>query len=466
MYMKMNYKTMSIYSVMQKINAQIMLILFGVCAAFTSCSSSDDSQPPGPEPGSPAVTERNYYVSPHGNDDNSGLSSSTPFKTIAKSLERLRPGDVVNLMNGTYETTSGPILSMDKKYSGTADKYITIKAMDGHKPIIKANGDVWNTVEIGASYVILDGLELEGANQVLSYNDAYKIYEDYIADNKGGDFWQRAARHNTNGIQIGTVNIGGTNVKQYPHHVIVRNCIVHDFPGGGIGSSDSDYITIENNIVYNNSWYTMYACSGISIINPHNSDSETGYKMIISGNYCHSNRTEIPWGRTKALSDGNGIIIDVNQGAQVNDPQDEPTPPYKGRTLVKNNISVNNGGSGIHSFKADHVDIFHNTAYNNGRKVGYADIHSNQCKDVNIKNNIMYANVDNPCNEKPGDPTVAYDYNIYYGGTVKYEGPNDIVADPQFVNLSLDRLAADFHLKEGSPAKGSGFEGKNRGAYE
>ena len=89
----------------------------------------------------------------------------------------------------------------------------------------------------------------------------------------------------------------------------------------------------------------MYACSGISILTPVNSDRSTGYKNIIRNNICYNNRTEIPWIDTSnfSFSDGNGIIVDINitpqsSGVAVGEGE------YTGRTLVENNVSFNNGG--------------------------------------------------------------------------------------------------------------------------
>ena len=238
----------------------------------------------------------------------------------------------------------------------------------------------------------------------------------------------------------------------------IRNCRVHDFPGGGISSIQADYTTIENNVVYNNAWYMMYGGSGISILTPVNSDQATGYKNIVRNNICNTNKTTIPWISQKKLSDGNGIIIDVNQH-----PYNSTTgPAYTGRTLVENNVSVNNGGSGIHAFSADHVDIINNTAYNNGTVVGYADIFSNASMDVNIINNIMYARDGGSCNTKPKNASEVYNYNVYFNGKVATQGPNDVIADPQFVNLSTDLGMGNFALKPTSPAvdRGSSVAGQ------
>ncbi len=391
----------------------------------------------------------NYYVSPFGNNSLDGLSTNSAFQTVQKAADVTEAGDTVYLMTGTFLSTTGPVLNI--KRSGTPTSYITYKALAGNTPKISAYGSAWNAVTINGSYIVFEGIELIGNNANITYAAALASYNEAAA---GGTNWSAYANFNTNGISIG----GPNTETRFPHHIVIRNCKVHDFPGGGISSIQADYTTIENNIVYNNAWYMMYAGSGISILTPFNYDRTTGYKNFIRNNICHTNKTTIPWVSLKRLSDGNGIIIDVNQHGYNN--QGSTTPDtvnaYTGRTLVENNVSINNGGSGIHTYKADHVDIINNTAYNNGTVVGYPEIFSNSCKDVNIINNIMYARTGADCNSNPKDVTEVYAYNIYFNGNVKKMGANDVVADPKFMNLSIDLALGNFKLQSTSPAFNTG----------
>lgn len=428
------------------------------CILLVGCGSDSSMPDPKPDPDpTPKPKEKTYYVSPAGSDENMGTSSAFALKTFDKVLTLIKPGDVVSIMPGNYQANAKPILDLLVTHSGEAEKYITFKAHDpNNKPVLVGTGNgVWNAVNINASYIIIDGLELAGDNARLDSLEAYNIAYNYKY-NTGSINWSEAARFNTNGMNIG----GPRTDSKRPHHIIIRNCVVHDFPGGGIGALQADYLTFENNIVYNNAWYTMYACSGISILNPVNTDTNTGYKNIIRNNICYNNRCKIPWASTVdfRLSDGNGIIIDINttpyEGGVA-----EGQGPYLGRTLVENNLSFYNGGSGIHCFKADHVDIIHNTAYHNTckyKKGEYGEIWSNNCKDVNLLNNILYARPGSNCNQKTRNATEVYDYNIYYGGDVMTTGPHDKIADPLFMKLSTDRLVADFHLTKESPAIGYG----------
>ena len=386
----------------------------------------------------------NYYVSPSGNNNSDGTSTNTPFQTLQKGHDVAVGGDTVFVMAGTYSSATTTLLKITQ--SGSPNAYITYKAYASQKPKIKISGNVWNAVTINGNYIVIDGIELEGNNAGITYDQAFAAYTNYINSTAGplGNF-------NTNGFSI-----GGPNAEtRFPHHVVIRNCIVHDFPGGGISSIQADYTTIENNLVYNNAWYMMYAGSGISILNPFDSDTVRTYKNIVRNNICHTNKTTIPWVSGRKLSDGNGIIIDVNQypyGGASGGVQ------YVGRTLVENNLCVNNGGSGIHSFRANHVDIINNTAYQNATiMTDYGNLFVNDGVDVNVFNNINYAATGKKCNVTTNkNINVNYGYNTYFNGSVAIRGTNDTVIDPKFINPDTNRLLGDFRLQSTSPAINQG----------
>ena len=428
----------------------LKLIQFGLFLISTTlwgCDQKavDDIVVPTKPPVATVVATRYYVSDATGSDANNGLTTTTPLKTINAGQTLAAPGDTVFIMNGSYV----PATTISLIKSGTADKYITYKAYPGHKPKFFFSGSFWNAVSINGSYIVLEGLELEGNNQALTYADALASYTDKLA---GGTNNSLYATYNMNGITIG----GPAAESKFPHHVVIRNCKVHDFPGGGLTSIQADYNTFEGNTMYNNAWYMMYGGSGISILTPFDSDANTGYKNIVRNNICYNNKTTIPWISEKRLSDGNGIIIDVNKRPYNSTVTDKP---YKGRTLVENNVSFNNGGSGIHAFDAAHVDIINNTTYNNAQiMVDYADLFANTCDDVKIMNNIIYAKPAGKCNSNNKNTSVTYDYNIYFNGVTVVKGANDKVMDPQFVNGSTNGSMANFSIKAGSPAIDAGTQ--------
>lgn len=411
-----------------------------------------------------AFAQTDIYISPTGQDSNDGLSAQTPIKSFSKVLEKITPGSTVYVMPGQY--TSG--LALKPEHSGTKDKYIIFKAYNSEdKPLFYYGGNnKWNCIDIQASYVIIDGLELEGYNQSFDQTSAksdslaaYSYSQRYHEQGGAGFDWSGCAKYNTNAISIGKGGKDGG----FPHHVTIQNCKVHDFPGGGIGSQQSDWITIENNEVYNCAWYCMYACSGISILNPYNCDNiDNEYKIRVVGNTVYNNHTKIPWCTSSnfRLSDGNGIIIDVNVSPDNTTIQEIKTGgAYRGKTLVANNVSYYNGGSGIHAFKAANVDIINNTSYYNEQRYDgeYGEIFSQLGRNNRIVNNIMFARTNHSCNNYVGDGGGTYDHNLYFGGKYLLSA-TDSYGDPAFVIVPRHiGDNTDFHLLAMSKAIGAGI---------
>lgn len=336
-------------------------------------------------------------------------------------------------MNGTYNSPGGSVVDITR--SGTPDAWITYRAFPGHKPKIKHQA--WNAFHVinGASYIEINGFEIEGSirDTTLAYCQNLAISPDPVC--------------NGNGIYVN----GRSSVGQRPAHIRIINNHVHHNAGGGIAIEAADYVTIENNIVHDNSWYTRYATSGISVLRPFERDVSTGYKYIIRGNQAWNNKTLVPWAETVPLrlSDGNGIIIDTTGPLNSNG-------AYRGRFLISNNLTFRNGGAGIISFQADNVDIFNNTSYENGTVLGWSDIGVSYGRDVNVINNIMYARVGGRTASNQFNTQVTFDHNIYFNGTGGPYGPNDVRTDPRLVRPSGDPLVADFRLQPDSPAIDSG----------
>lgn len=429
-----------------KINYKIILVRFSFFVLLSSgCNQKDvgnispTTNPTTPQTGSGT----SYYVSDAtGLDANNGLTTNTALKTIMAAYNKVVAGDTVFIMNGTYNNNGTTILNITK--SGTLDKYITFKNYPGQTPKIYISGNTYNGILINGNYIIIDGVEMMGDNVNISYAGALAAYNTAV----GGGTDPLQGVYSSNGISIG----GPNTQSKFPHHTIIRNCKIHDFPGGGISAIQADYTTIEYNTIYNNAWFSMYGQSGISILTPFSSDGNTGYKNIVQNNYCYGNKTQIPVINDGRITDGNGIIIDINLSGYGG-----VGAGFNGRTLVQNNISFNNGGSGIHAFKAQYVDIINNTAYNNGVVTGYPDIFAAYASDVKLYNNIVYSQTGGKANSNSNNTTsVIYDYNLYFNGTTAVKGAHDIVADPQFISASINPSLANFSLKLGSPAINAG----------
>jgi hypothetical protein len=279
----------------------------------------------------PSALATTYYVSAAGSDSNSGTSTTAPFLTITKAANLTNPGDIVNVMNGTYDPF---IIS---RSGSKSDGYITYQAYSGQRPTILKNGSRWDAIELlnsisGPSYIIIDGFTIVGNAQSITASQA-RSAPDY--------------NNTTNGNCVG----GGGSV----HHVIIRNNNVSYCPGGGIVFT-GDYISIYENIIHHNSFWSPLDTSGITV-QGNNSDGSTAAKIIVYNNLLYNNQNYICnkyQTNPCRITDGEGIIVDSNTASN-----------YNGRISIYNNITYNNGGPGIEVTQSQHVDIYNNTTYMN-----------------------------------------------------------------------------------------------------
>lgn len=421
------------------------MLLIGVCLFATSAQAKD------------------WYVSPQGDDQRDGGSAATAFKTLQKAESVVQAGDTVLIGNGIYEGDpkargeGSALLAIN--VSGKPVAWITWKAREGHKPELRPRQ--WSGIEIHGSYHIIEGLTLIGGNDEVSLVEA-------ISASKVSP---KESRFNTNGIFVeGRRN--AANAK--PHHIIIRGNTVGKMPGGGIVAIEADHITIEDNKVFENAWYMEYAGSGITLLNNWAFDDAPGYHVIIQRNMVWNNKTMVPWERTGKLSDGNGILLDVtdqavtggatnpNGDAVVTADTEAKTKPkrpvWKARSLIANNLSAFNGGSGIHTFRTSHVDIVHNTTYWNGSVVNYEELFANRSSDIVILNNIIVPRPGGRVTSNNRNTDIRWDYNLYPTAQNVVSGPNDIVTDPHFVRVDRDLTRADFRVRKNSEAVGSGTQ--------
>lgn len=408
----------------------------------------------------PLLFAQTWYVAGTGSDASDGKTTQTAFRTLQKAAGLVNPGDVVLIGNGIYTNSDkadgSAVLNITS--SGKPDAWITWKAAPGQRPEIRPGG--WAGIQISGSYHIIDGLSVIGGNDSIvllqAQEDAKKPRPD--------------PRFNTNGIFV-----NGRNHKpdEKPHHVIIRNCTVCKCPGGGIVGIEMDYLTIEDCKVYENAWYMRYGGSGITTLNSWAHDDAPGYHVIIQRNFVWNNKTLVPWGKIGKLSDGNGIILDVTDqerngatnpdaAAVIKNNDDSMNakprrPEWKGRALIANNLSAYNGGSGIHTFRTKHVDIINNTTYGNGGIVGYPEMFANSSEDIVFLNNIIVPRPGGQVTANNKNKNIIWDYNLHPIAQSFFPAPNDVVADPEFINPYFDRLVANFHLKPTSPAIGSGI---------
>ncbi|MBC8081937.1 MAG: right-handed parallel beta-helix repeat-containing protein [Hymenobacter sp.] len=405
---------------------------------------------------SQAAHATNYYVSGGANSlvtgvdatgGGRGLSPGLPFLRIQYAADLTLPGDTVFVRQGTYTGQFSFNQTINITRPGTASAWIVYRNYrpDPQKPLlqIRTGASVFQGINVSntAAYVEINGLRIQGNNRLVTLADA--INQPSGCANPTGTV---LGLYNANGIST-----SGSAALGYPHHLRFVNNEVFECGGAGIGTGNSDYVTIENNLVYNNCWYTRYGTSGISMNASINFDNAPGYHMIIRGNRSFGNRLYVPWRSTacRGYTDGNGIILDVNN-------------PYTGKFLVANNVCVNNGGSGFQCLSTSNIDVLNNTFYLNSRTPernagDRGEVFTNQASNVLVQNNILVTDNQTKVNANFSTPGLVYSYNLFFGGLrTDVAGTNTITAAPQFINPSVDPFTADFRVFGTSPAIDAG----------
>jgi hypothetical protein len=395
-----------------------------------------------------------YYVNAAtGNNSYNGLTEATAFATPEKAVSISQPGDIILVMSGTYTITSAGTNAIHFSAGGTPADWVVLKNYPGQSPLITS--EFWNAVLIGngsstniattaaVAYVEVRGLHIQGDGAYANTTYASLLNQPQPQTNGNG------------------LTVDGRFETNHPHDIRFANNLVEYCSGAGIAMQDGDRIQIENNISRNNCWWSIYAPSGISVFSAYSFDGLSGtYTRLVRGNTTYGNQCFEMWASQGKYSDGNGIIIDYNHNTTY-----LPNSVVVNRTLVTDNVSYNNGGSGIHSFESDHVDIFNNVAYLNSASVHlqYGEIFGGSDSDVRIYDNILVAPVANTSGGALAEPVNSgpssfFQNNLYFGGnTAPVMGTGDRILDPKFVNPSIDPTVADFRLLSNSPAINAGL---------
>jgi hypothetical protein len=147
-------------------------------------------QQPAPFNGATPLQSDVFYVSPRGSDTNSGRENS-PWRTVQKAIERLRPGQTLFLRAGLYREY------LDIRVSGAPQRPITIAGYPGEKATLDGTGLNWRY-----------GIEMHGAVAHLVIQNL--TLRNYKADGFGIVGWDK-----TDNITLRDLNIYkvGTPVK-------------------------------------------------------------------------------------------------------------------------------------------------------------------------------------------------------------------------------------------------------------
>ena len=232
-----------------------------------------------------------YYVNPAAGSDSANGSAANPWRTIGKAKTSVSPGDIVNLLPGSYGSVtfgqsgdrygsswSAPITYRNNPasppysakfshvfFSGLRNFYITVSGLD---VINTGSNDSCIKVQGGSQVRIIDckahgnaGAAGPSYANIFTKNANNVLVEDCEVYYSGG--WAFA-------IQL-----------EDSDSVIVRGCHVHDIVSSGIRTGGGQNYIIENNIIHDQraEWNPDVHGSGISI-HSHNT--------TISGNIVYN----------------------------------------------------------------------------------------------------------------------------------------------------------------------------------
>jgi hypothetical protein len=431
------------------------------------------------KPSTPAVIEKpaqvrsNYYIdAQNGDDNNSGTSASSPWKSVYNiNRQTYLPGDTIFLKAGaSWEGR------LSLKGSGTAGKPIVLTSYgQGSKPHLMGNGKVnqvllfeevdnWevsnieisnNTTEIGSRTGIL--IQSLGSGT----RSHFHIKNVYIHDVMG-DYSFETRGKNTGGIGI----IGGPTTKF--DDILIEGCEIGPVNRVGIFTNLTDAKNatrgnrpITNLVIRNNK---IHHCAGDGVI------VRYANKPIISHNVAYENHNAPEslvkhgvalWCRstdealfeynevynTRGSMDGQAFDADLDAYrtiVQYNYSHDNEggfmlVYGSSSDAIVRYNISSNDGSVGNHIFdfpiwtSPRGSGIFHNNTIiiPAGSKAVLAD---EAIESAKFYNNIFYNNGSGKQSVPSGGKTAVFVYNAYKGYlSNEMSDSSPLTADPQLV---------------------------------
>ena len=371
-----------------------------------------------------------FYVSGgRGASDANPGTRAAPWRTLQHAADQAEPGDTVWVMNGEYRNASPgtPVCRITK--AGREGAWIRFRAAQDQQPQVRFDG--WAAFQVlgPAAYIEIRGFTITGANDSIAFGDLF--LEDPDPTNP-----------RTNGIGI---SVDGRKDAVKPHHITIAQNIVRK-AGAGIAAVAADYLTIEENVLAENAWYSAYAGSGIAVVRPADVDKNEGLKIVIRRNLCVENRCEVPWTVSGKVTDGNGIVLE----SFVTRLPNGKLAGYQGQTRVENNICLRNGGAGIRAQRAANVEIVNNTSVLNNQspELDWGQISAKRSDNVAVLNNILVARPGRKLNDEEDNVELQIGHNLYFGSDrILFTGRGDKIGDPQ---LGID-VAGDSRLRAYTP---------------
>ena len=455
-----------------------------------------------------------YYVSPGGNDVNSGKSSDQPMADLSALINAYHPhaGDTIHVAPGTYHLLTDIVLGAQDSgvtIVGPTDPSAGAAILDRGNTSSSAN--VFDVV--GATDVTLSHLALTGAG-----GSAVSVPDSAGSDRltiDGCDMYGNA--DNTNGLGQVQIDVGNANF-------VLENSLIHDtlgskgvnvfgvglvinneiYSNGGEGIDASGTVMVEQNTVYDNVQTGISARGSGTLVTNNTVYGERslsyldGVGIILDdgaqaqGNVAYNNASGMAVG-SDSVAIGNDVHDNSDSGIQVtfgnatirgNSVHDNLIGievQNRGKSAqILNNLVYDNTQVGVYLSGSINSELDNNTIYQPlGDAVQATNGGSGGTSGLRLRNNILWVSVGADLNIA-SDSQAGFDSdnNLFFVSpdsyahlgiwgnttvdvatsalhdwqTISSGDANSVFGDPKFVTVNK----ADFHLSSGSPAAGAG----------
>lgn len=419
--------------------------------------------------------QTNWYVSPAGADNGSaGTSTNNPFETLDYAVNSLQAGDTLNVMEGVYYNTSygdGDRWRNDKTIAiigleGSPTAYTVIRRYQDDQVTLRGDGIYIFQVR-NCAYLRIEGFEIEGEvnniplDTALAYQFAYRylgseevLYR--VPQGTPAEVVENMTFEILEGIERPSYTDTKGFIAQLSHHIEVVDNHIHHTPGTGLRFNTCSYMLAQGNEVDNCSRRSYSGTHALVLEATQDFSPTEETKVWLLNNHIHDNYNEIySWSPAKTIitpviDEGKGISLqrnDADRGWEL------------GRMLVANNLTHDNGFSGLHVNTCRGVDFINNTSCFDHRTGGGRNhgISMQSSTDIRIVNNIVFHDISldgygiaassNSSNYLAANNLV----NGQVDGDIAAVATNLQIGDPLFVDVDNN----DFRLQAGSPGIGA-----------
>ncbi len=430
----------------------LISILHIFCCSGCTESSEEDT----------AVIARNFYVSPSGNDSNTGEIDS-PLKTISYAQSKLSPGDTLFIREGIYQE----LVHIDN--SGNKSNPIVFTAYPNEKVVIDGGNELpshdWGAlVTLSGSYIHAMGFEVrnsnvtgkfkggEGIRLINGIHNRISFMEVHHSGDHGievrADYaivedcevylnaWNNIEHKETEGWANG-ISFAREPSNGITDHGIIRRCVVYNNHGEGIDAFEANDITIEDCVSYDNWTMNLYVSDATN--------------CLVQRNIVYNSPTSTFPLRNDYRS-GITLADEVSDGTAI---------PHSANNVVINNFIYNAdlsafGWTLVPNTGLTNVLIANNTIVDGGISAGSRSdeiVHENS----RIMNNIIDGNI--RIAENQG---IFFSYNNWtVPPPAAVKGTGDIIGDPLIAfsgSSDPGSLTRDyFKLLENSPCINTGI---------